>query len=251
MAMNRPIRWAPARVNSPELLDGPIDDLSELRQNLADIRRANRWLGGTSLTLKALARFVQDGQSVTVLDVATGTADIPVALHQWARRRRMEVSVTAIDLSPVITREAMVFASHVTRTSFAVADGRALPFADDSFDIAACSLVLHHLTEDDAVLFLREMRRVARRGVVVNDLIRSWPALIGAWVWSRLFSTNRLTRHDAPISIRRAFTETELVELCHRAGVQVVATSSWFASRVVVAGVKAAQSNVKSARARE
>ena len=63
-----------------------------------------------------------------------------------------------------------------------VGDGRSLPYPDRSFDIVHSSLVLHHLSEADARAFLAEMARVARLGIVVNDLSRSRLGWIGAWL---------------------------------------------------------------------
>ncbi len=78
-----------------------------------------------------------------------------------------------------------------------VADGRALAWPDDAFDVAHCSLVVHHLDEEAAVGLLREMARVARRGVIVNDLARGRLAWLGAWLLAHLATANRYTRHDA------------------------------------------------------
>ena len=87
-----------------------------------------------------------------------------------------------------------------------VGDGRALADPDGSFDIVHSSMVLHHLEPEEAVVFLREMARVARRGVIVNDLVRSRLGWLGAWLISHLLTRSRYTRHDAPLSVRRAYT---------------------------------------------
>ncbi len=110
-----------------------------------------------------------------------------------------------------------------------VGDGRSLPFADRSFDVAHVSLVIHHLEPDAAVGLLREMARVARLGIVVNDLVRSRPAWIGAWLLGRLLTRNRYTRHDGPLSVRRAYTVAELTGLIASAGLRVegVARGPW------------------------
>src|SRR3712207_7032884 len=56
-----------------------------------------------------------------------------------------------------------LFRSAPPGIEFAVADARCLPFDDGAFDVATCSLLLHHLEPDDATATLKEMRRVARR----------------------------------------------------------------------------------------
>jgi ubiquinone/menaquinone biosynthesis C-methylase UbiE len=103
-----------------------------------------------------------------------------------------------------------------------VADGRRLPFSDRTFDVGHASLVLHHIEPRDAVAFLRELARVSRRGIVVNDLSRRPITYLGAWLLSRALTTNRYSRHDAPLSARRAYTLNEARSLMARAGLDPV-----------------------------
>jgi ubiquinone/menaquinone biosynthesis C-methylase UbiE len=101
--------------------------------------------------------------------------------------------------------------------SFVRGDGGALPFADGAFDVVTCTLALHHFEPDGARALLRELRRVARLSPVVCDLRRSPVAFAATWLWSRT-SRNRLTRHDAPLSVRRAYTPGEALALARDAG---------------------------------
>jgi ubiquinone/menaquinone biosynthesis C-methylase UbiE len=105
-----------------------------------------------------------------------------------------------------------------------VGDGRALRYPDRSFDVVHASLVLHHLDPPDALAILTEMGRVARLGVVVNDLQRSRLGWIGAWLVGHLLTGNRLTRHDAPLSVRRAYRSNEMADLLRSAGLIPVRT---------------------------
>ena len=105
-----------------------------------------------------------------------------------------------------------------------VGDGLALPYPDRSFDVVHASMVLHHLTVDEAVRLIREMARVARLGVVVNDLERSRLGWIGAWLMAHLLTGNRYTRHDAPLSVRRSYRAVEMAALLRDAGTIPVKT---------------------------
>jgi SAM-dependent methyltransferase len=199
-----------------ELLDGPLDDAPALAGNLRDLRRVNRWLGGTALTgraLEALAGPTADaGASISLLDVGTGAGDIPVALIESWRRRGRRLEVTAIDERTEVVAAARASDPRIDgtpRLSFAVADGRSLPYPDAAFDVAHASLVLHHLEPVDAVALLREMGRVSSRGIIVNDLARNQLSLAGAWLLAHLATVNRYSRHDAPLSVRRAYTLAE------------------------------------------
>lgn len=206
-----------------ELLDQADTGVTtaELRGNLRDIRRANRFFGGTRavlLTLPNLIRQCHDGVApVTILDLATGSADIPLAIAARADVHGWDVRITATDAQTEIVAIARA-AERERRVTIEQADARDLPYGNGSFDIVLLSLALHHFDSWDAKRVLGEMRRVGRRALVVNDLERSRAGLAGAWLFSRALTTNRLTRHDAPLSVRRAYTPREAQELAHEAG---------------------------------
>lgn len=206
---------------APELLDGHLDDPDVLRDNLRDLRRVNRLTGGVALSRRALEVLCPAPTPVTFLDVGTGAADIPIALLADARRRQRPMAVTATDSRPEVidaARSARPAIDRVPELTLEVADGRALPYPDRSFDVVHTSLMLHHLEPADAVLMLRELARIARRGVIVNDLARRPITLIGGVLLSRLLTRNRYSRHDAPLSARRAYTLVEARALLVHAG---------------------------------
>ena len=208
-----------------ELLDGSLDDLPALLGNLRDFRRINRWLGGASLSEPAIDAVAAHRQELTVLDVGTGGADIPVDLLERAGRRGRHWSVVAID-----SRAEVLAAAVQARPAIAtvpglelhVGDGRSLPYPDRSFDVAHASLVLHHLAPDAAIQLLGEMGRVARLGVVVNDLERGRLGWIGAWLMGHLLTDSRFTRYDAPLSVARSYRASEMTRLLRSAGLNPV-----------------------------
>ncbi len=237
-----PGRWAMRRAERhEELLDGPLEDAAALRGNLRDLRRVNRLLGGTALSTVALVRLldhvsgtiggvhpvppVRGAAAVQLLDVGTGAADIPLALLRHARRARLPLAVVAVDSRPEVLDAARAIDAALASPDaprLVVADGRRLPWPDGSFDVAHASLVLHHLEPPDAVAFLAELRRVSRRGVIVNDLARNRLAWLFAIAGARLLTRNPLTRNDAPLSVRRAYTLPEVRDLLRAAGLRPV-----------------------------
>ena len=227
----------------PELLDGPLDDPATLCANLRDLSRTNRWLGGTRLSSRAVDSLLAGVDEASILDVGTGAADIPLALLDIARRRGHTYRVTAVDSRSEVIAAARTVSPVLLSTPdivMEVANGRSLPYDDEDFDVSHASLVMHHLEPADAVAFLQELARVALIGVVVNDLIRSRLTLAGAWLTSRLFTTNRYTRHDAPLSARRAYSQSELVQLLDAAGLRVVAEfGGLFGHRRALAAIRA------------
>jgi SAM-dependent methyltransferase len=224
------------RIDDPELMDNQGIAPNIVRNNLNDLRRVNQWLGGVKLTIEGLERLTADlkpGDELTILDVATGAVDIPAQLIPWAERRGLKPRVVASDINP----ESLAIAAKETpqEINLAVADGRKLPFLDNSFDIVFCSLALHHLAPEDAVAMLSEMNRIARRGVVINDLVRCWHGYAGAWLFSRVGTPpGSLGRHDAPLSVRRAYTRKEMASLAKQAGFSRGVFDSFLGYRVAM-----------------
>ena len=225
-----------------ELLDGPLDDRAALAGNLRDLRRINRWLDGVRLSAAGIEALAAHRLEVTLLDIGTGGADIPIALLKAADRRGRRLAVVGIDSRPEIVAAARAAADEgavdLTRLEVVVGDGRSIPFPDRSYDVAHASLVLHHLEPDDAVGLLREMGRVARLGIVVNDLDRSRLGWLGAWLMGHLLTGNRFTRIDAPLSVRRAYRHEEAAELIRAADLIPVSTfRGAFGQRYAIAAV--------------
>jgi ubiquinone/menaquinone biosynthesis C-methylase UbiE len=219
-------------VDHDELLDGPLPDETLVRGNLDDLARINRRLGGARLSLQAIRRLAGAHDPLSVLDIGTGAVDLPLAWLGEAERSGRRWQITAIDSRPEIITAAVARSPHLrdhASLAIEVHDGRRLPYPDGAFDIAHCSLVVHHLDPEDVVILLGEMRRVARRGVVVNDLIRSRLGYVGAWLWGRLLTGNPLTRHDAPMSVRRAYARDELRAMLAEAGLRPTAELVGFA----------------------
>jgi ubiquinone/menaquinone biosynthesis C-methylase UbiE len=194
-------------------MDEPVADADELEANLRDIAFANARLGGTAPVVRALRRF----GARRVLDVGSGAGDVPLALVRDSARRGVQVQVTCLDHSEQMLAIARRATGGDPGLSFVRADGGALPYPDGAFDVVTCTLALHHFEPEGARTLLRELRRVARLSPVVCDLRRSPVAFAATWLWSRT-SRNRLTRHDAPLSVRRAYTPGEALALARDAG---------------------------------
>jgi ubiquinone/menaquinone biosynthesis C-methylase UbiE len=193
------------RPHFDELLDGPDLPPDEVAENLADLRRYNRWLGGRSVLLSLLAAEGLDRFSM--LDVGAASGDLSEAVT----RRFRGAQVVLCDRKR----------GHLPGRGVA-ASAEALPFPNGSFDFVSASLLLHHFRDPDVVRLLGEFGRVARRAVLVNDLERHWFPLAFVRASAPLFARSRLTRYDGPASVRQAFRPEELQNLAKRAGFQHV-----------------------------
>lgn len=218
-------------------MDAPGHPRALIDDNLDDLRRINRLLGGRHLTLAPLARLaahVPPHETLRVLDVATGAADIPRAIAAWAARAGRRVLVVASDANEAVLASGRDHEPVPPSVVFVVADGTALPFADRAFHVSASSLALHHLSPRQASRFLAEQRRCVRIGLIVNDIVRSWLAYFGAILATRLGSTNWLTHHDGPLSVLRAFTVPEMRRLAREAGLRPVEWHGYLFYRVAM-----------------
>jgi SAM-dependent methyltransferase len=228
-----------------ELLDGDLLATDELAGNLREIRLINKGLGWTAATLHLLEQVTRatDLCMFSYLDVATGSGDLPLAVLQRGRRLGWRVDAHALDASRQVLNVARRHIGEAPVTLH-TGDACALPFTDRSFDVVTCALALHHFEPNDAVLVLRELERVARRAWIVVDIERGFPAYLGARLL-RLVLRNRLTRHDAPASVLRAYSLPELRDLLTTAAVPWQVLAAQFPFRLVAYGVIASESGSK------
>lgn len=222
----------PRLQEAAELLDRPDNSDEEIRENLRDLERLNRCFGGTRAVLLYLSRMVdkRSQSPLTILDVATGGADIPRAICRWARKRKLAVAIEAVDRGDQVLAAATEWSIDFPEIRLRRAQAPPLPYPDCSFDYVISSLFFHHLNEAEGILLLREMARVARRGLLVNDLLRNRLACLLTAMTTRLLSGNRLTRHDGPMSVLRGFRPQELRHMATEADLTNVRLSHhlWF-----------------------
>jgi ubiquinone/menaquinone biosynthesis C-methylase UbiE len=204
------------------------------------IGRVNRFLGGTRVILKHLENFSKnwpEGQTIRILDVGTGSSDIPAEIIKWAARKKLCVHVTALD----IDHRALVFGksrnADIRSLSWVQASCEALPFPDKSFDYVLSSMFFHHLSPAMILKCLEAYDRLAKRGIIINDLYRSRLAY-ALFDLGTLAVPSPVFRHDGLLSIRRSFRKNDLKEMIQDSGLQYLAARRHFAFRVSLAGEK-------------
>lgn len=225
------------RQRQPEWMDDPAADPGELAASLRFIRRINALLGYTRQTLSHLQRFShgwKPGERITILDLATGSADIPRAVLRWAHRHGFDVHVVGVDLHAATAATAA--AVRDPRLKIVQADVLNLPFAAGSFDYAICNMFLHHLDDAAAIATLRAMGQVARRGVIAADLLRHRRAYF--WISLLTLFSNRMVRHDARVSVAQAFGKDEVLRIASDAGLGFARYYRHPAHRFSLAGEK-------------
>lgn len=187
---------------------------------LVELRRVNRWLGDSRALRRSLFPLIEHDQLQTfsVLDVGAGSGELLRVAASWARETKRGALLVGLELNARSAASILEESRGFAEVSAVRGDALRLPFKDGAFDYVISSLFTHHLGDEQIVAALREMARVARRGVSVIDLHRHPVAYLFYTTIARLFLHNRLVREDGALSILRAFVPSELSRLAARAG---------------------------------
>jgi SAM-dependent methyltransferase len=207
-------RFDPATL---ELMDRPQPVSAELERDLCNLRQLNRWFGSYSLIESFLRRWINPGAQLRIVDLATGSGDIPRLIADYAQTIGAEVRIDAVDQQSATLQIAKKLSANYPNISFA--EGNLLEWQPrDPQDIVFCTLALHHFSEADAIRVLRRCRELSRKLVLVSDLRRGWLGSIGVHFMTATLFREPMTKFDARLSMVRAFSFSELGELARRAG---------------------------------
>lgn len=195
-----------------------MDDLSindeRIGTALNELGTINKYLGGNSVTKKGIDYFLSDpGNGLKILDIGGGGSDILYNL----RRKIKGLNIYSLDLNK--------FSCHYQKTNngnnkIICADALKLPLREKSFDLVHASLFLHHFTEEEIIHMLSCFILLSKKGVVINDLRRNILAFIGIKLLTMFFSNSEFVKYDGPLSVKRAFIKTDLVQILHKAGIK-------------------------------
>src|SRR5262249_19575007 len=211
------------RSNQLELIDGADYTAAEYIENLADLRRVNRYLGGRSALTRHLFPMIEATRlrRIRLLDVGTGSADIPEQIVGWCADRGIEIEFVALDLNQIAVLDARRQTASHPEIQIVRADAMNLPFDDHSFDFVMASLFLHHFENPQAAALLSSFARVARVALLINDLRRHPIAYYSIKLLTQLFTRNRLVRNDSAVSVLRGFTERDIAEIANESRTQL------------------------------
>jgi 2-polyprenyl-3-methyl-5-hydroxy-6-metoxy-1,4-benzoquinol methylase len=207
-------RFNPAEL---ELMDRPQPVSAELGRDLKNLRQLNRWFGSHRLVLCFARRWIRPGDRVRIVDLATGSGDIPRLIVDLAREIGATVEIVALDRQSATLEIAKKLSAGYPEISYL--EENLLEWQpSERYDIVLCSLVLHHFSDNDAVRALRRCRELAQGFVLVSDLRRGWLASAGVYLLTALIFREPMTKYDARLSAARAFSFAELGELARKAG---------------------------------
>ena len=224
------------RSHQLENIDKGTYTAAEYEGCLVELRRVNEWLGDTKVLHETLFREIERRglKTFSVLDVGAGSGELLRVTARWARETLRQAVLVGLELNQRSAEAILEESGGFAEISSVQANGLMLPFARESFDYVIQSLTLHHFDDGDAVKLLREMGRVAARGIFVIDLHRNPVAYYFYTTVGRLFLHNRLIREDGALSILKSFKPAELEEIGRKAGLNNVRVEKHFPSRLVL-----------------
>lgn len=230
------------RSDASELMDEARVDLATFEHCLMDLERINRWSGAYRMTLRWLDRLVMTRapRRLVIVDVGSGYGDMLRRIRSWASVRGLDVALMGVDRNPHAAAAATRATPPAAGITYVTADVFELP-DDLRPDVVVSALFTHHLDDPALVRFLGWMEDRARLGWLINDLHRHpLPYAVGRF-GPALLGMNRLVRHDAAISVARAFTRRDWERLLRAAGLREPTTVTWrFPFRYTVGRIKAA-----------
>ncbi len=202
----------------PELMDLPNQEEGALRSDLENIARLNRTFGGRNAVEKIFVQLAGTARRLLLVDLACGYGDQGRNLIARAQAQSCDVTVLALDVQFQTLQIARSVTPPGQKIFFVQADARQLPFRNQQTDLVFCNLALHHFADKDALTVLREMARVGKLGLACVDLVRSRLAAFCIRLLTTFIIRDPMIRHDARLSVRRAFTHQEMKSLAQNAG---------------------------------
>lgn len=192
------------RLDTAELLDEEDAPQSDMERSLRDLRRFNSIWGGQRAYQAMLQRLLGERRNAVVIDLGAGTADLLDSLG---------FSLTvAVDLNI----RHLLYERDRSRARRVVADARQLPFRTNAADAVSSSHFFHHFSPDENAAIIRESLRIARVGVAFTDTARHLIPLLFTRLLGALRLVGRITRNDAPASVRRGYTASEVRAIAER-----------------------------------
>jgi 2-polyprenyl-3-methyl-5-hydroxy-6-metoxy-1,4-benzoquinol methylase len=213
------------RSYQPELIDELTLSGEDLWRNLEELAFINYWLGGNAVTLSGLNQLLAkrkgnqtDGQPLRIADLGCGGGDMLMLMSRWAKKKKLDYQLVGIDANAFILNYARQHTLHEAHITYLLQNIFSEEFTTHTFDIVTCTLFCHHFTDEELIRLLSRLRQQTRLGIVINDLHRHWLAYHSiAWL-TRWFSRSYLVRHDAKLSVWRAFHRHELERIIRAAG---------------------------------
>jgi len=224
---------------TPEIMDEPDLDPALHAAALRGLHRLNRISSAGRHVISALRKIAKtepSQQPLRIIDIATGSGDIFIAIHKWAANRNIPVALSGCDISPTAVQLAQRNAERSAGNDIRFFTHDALAHElPERYDIALLCLFMHHLQEAQCRALLARVRQSCTH-VIISDLVRSRLTLVLVNLAACLVTRSHVVHHDADRSVRAAFARGELEALLEQAGFEVVCSRYRFPARWLVIG---------------
>ncbi|SFM66088.1 Methyltransferase domain-containing protein [Chitinophaga sp. YR627] len=207
------------RTLAPEIMDDFLMEGETLRNTLDQIAYINRILGGNRITLDgvcALMEDVSEGKMITIADIGCGNGDMLRSVAKLARKCNWRVRLIGIDANRFTVDYAGELSAEYPEITYYCMDIMQDGFRNLQYDIALCTLTLHHFEEKQILKLMSLFRRNAALGIVINDLQRSAVAYRLFQVFSWIAGLGKMAKSDGLISILRGFKRKEIEQLSQK-----------------------------------
>jgi len=201
------------RSKQTEIMDNFTLKGDEMKMLLTDLKNVNKWLGGNHITINGIQKLLpklSKDRRITILDIGCGDGELLRECARFADREQYDFQLIGLDANGFIMEEARKRSKNYQNISFIQMDVFSEEIEALDFDIALCTLFLHHFTEPDIKLILGKLISKSKLGVVVNDLQRSRLAFWLFKIVSNVFLKTKIARYDGLVSVARGFKRKEL-----------------------------------------
>ncbi len=201
------------RTEKTEIMDDFSLGGEELVEALDKIARINQLLGGNKLTLDGIEQLLKQtatDEIIHITDIGCGNGDMLRMLADYGSKNDLNLKLTGLDANAFTIGYAQDLSADYSNINYRCVDIFSDEFQNLKYDIALCTLTLHHFTNEQVIDLITIFNSNARMGIVINDLHRSKLAYRLFEIVAVLFRLNHMSREDGLVSILRGFKKVEL-----------------------------------------
>ena len=211
------------RSGDAEIMDD-LDYSGEMMdRTLGELEVINRWLGGNNVTINGIGKLLKGiapDRTIHVADLGCGRGDMLILIDRWAKRNKLDVNLTGIDANQYVINGARKRLNGFPHIHLQAVNILSPAFQAKKFDIVIGTLFYHHFSDEQLISFFLRLKEQANIGFLINDIHRHPLAYYSIKLLTKLFSRSSMVKYDAPLSVLRAFSRTELSSILSSAGIK-------------------------------
>jgi len=162
---------------------------------------------------------VESSAKLHLADLGCGSGDMLTLIRRLLVKRDVDAELTGIDANPNVIQYAEFRTPAACRIEYQAMNIFSEEFKSRKFDIVTGTLFFHHFTTAQLIGFFRQLKDQVSLGLIINDIHRHWFAYYSIRWLTGLFSKSPMVKHDAPVSVLRAFKKREIEEILRQAGI--------------------------------